>query len=287
MSQRWRIPQFLLGVEGLALLRRWVTGDAGAIDARIPEIEELCRRFRDPPAGDVIEIEEVDPASGYDAFAASYDHVDNSLIETEEPPMRGLLDTLPVGRVLDAACGTGRYTAYLAELGHTVSGMDVSAGMLRVAAQKTSDASFAGGDLNALPVATDSHDAAVCSLALTHLPDLGRAVGELARVVRPGGDVVTSDIHPLAAATGAHVVVMTDEGRVALVRNHFHSFSRYLEAFAEHTLDVVTCVETPFDAHRFGSEGPLGSIREATAMALDGLPFVLLWHLRVKPRSRD
>jgi predicted TPR repeat methyltransferase len=50
--------------------------------------------------------------------------------------MRDLLDTLGTGRVLDAACGTGRHAVYLLDLGHGVTGVDVSAAMLREASER-------------------------------------------------------------------------------------------------------------------------------------------------------
>jgi hypothetical protein len=65
MGQRWRSSQFLLGMQGLALLRRWVTGDPHEVDARVDEIEQLCARYRDPPPGDVLEVEQQRKDDGY------------------------------------------------------------------------------------------------------------------------------------------------------------------------------------------------------------------------------
>jgi 2-polyprenyl-3-methyl-5-hydroxy-6-metoxy-1,4-benzoquinol methylase len=48
------------------------------------------------------------------------------MIDIEQPVVRRILDGLPVGTALDAACGTGRHTAYLHELGHRVIGIDAS-----------------------------------------------------------------------------------------------------------------------------------------------------------------
>ena len=237
-SSRWRVSQLLLGIEGLALLRRWVTGDPGAIGARVGEIEELCRRYRSADPADQIVVDEVGAVRGYAALAEGYDGADNPLIETEAGPVRRLLDDLPRGRVLDAACGTGRHAAYLVGLGHDVTGVDASRPMLERAATKAPEARFVQGDLEALPIASNSHDAVVCSLALTHLAGLQGAMAELARVVRPEGDVILSDIHPFAAPTGAHVAVDVEPEGFLLVRTHLHPHSRYLSAFAEHVLRI-------------------------------------------------
>jgi ubiquinone/menaquinone biosynthesis C-methylase UbiE len=106
---------------------------------------------------------------------------------------RGILDTLPPGTALDAACGTGRHAAYLAARGHAVTGVDGSAGMLAVAAAKVPGADFRQGDLSRLPVADHHADLVVCSLALTHVPELVPVLAEFARVLRPGGHLVISD----------------------------------------------------------------------------------------------
>ena len=54
---------------------------------------------------------------------------------------------------------------------------------------------------------------AVSLLALIHLPDLGPAIRELARVVRVGGRIVVSDIHPMFVALGAQALFRAEEGR--------------------------------------------------------------------------
>jgi SAM-dependent methyltransferase len=279
VPQRWRTSQFLLGIEGLALLRRWVTGDANDVEARVREIEHLCARYRDPPPGDVIEVDDVDAMVGYSALAETYDDAQNALLLAEEPPLRELLERLKKGRVLDAACGTGRHTAFLVERGHDVTGLDATPAMLDLAKERVPEARFVRGDLRRMPFASDSFDAVLCALALTHLPTLQPALGELARVVRPGGDVVLSDIHPIAAATGAHVTVHRGEGKVALVRNHFHPHSRYLDGFERTGLRVETCLEPPWETERYGA-AVTEDMRAALDMAVGGLPFVLIWHLR-------
>lgn len=50
--------------------------------------------------------------------------------------MREILDSLPLGVALDAACGTGRHTACLVSLGHKVIGVDTSPEVLTLAREK-------------------------------------------------------------------------------------------------------------------------------------------------------
>jgi SAM-dependent methyltransferase len=70
------------------------------------------------------------------------------LIDVEQPIVREILNGLPVGVALDAACGTGRHTQYLASLGHRVVAVDSSPDMLAVARMRVPDAEFLDGDLH-------------------------------------------------------------------------------------------------------------------------------------------
>jgi SAM-dependent methyltransferase len=195
MSSEPTLGEYVLGVEGLALLRLAFTSDADGRAARTAEIRDLLDQLdRGPrlraPIGTEYSIE-----GGYQQWAESYDGP-LRLFSIEEPPMQALITSIPPGTVLDAACGTGRYSAFLAGQGHNVIGIDQSDAMLTIARQKLPTADFRHGDLTALPLPASSVDAVVCALALVHVPDLSPAVREFARVLRPGGRLVISDVHP-------------------------------------------------------------------------------------------
>jgi SAM-dependent methyltransferase len=108
---------YLLGLQGIALLRAF----GGVYDreftlARFAEIREL---IESPDAfGSGIEARPISTREGYDSWAPSYDEQLNQLLEIEQPIVREILDGLPIGVAVDAACGTGRHAAYLASLGH-------------------------------------------------------------------------------------------------------------------------------------------------------------------------
>jgi SAM-dependent methyltransferase len=98
------------------------------------------------------------------------------------------------GRLLDVGCGTGTYTAALAELGWTVSGIDASEDMLRRARARGVDA--VRGDATALPFADAWFDAAVSLWTHTDVADLATMLTEIARVLRPGSPFVYVGAHP-------------------------------------------------------------------------------------------
>ncbi len=158
--------------------------------ARLAEIRALLDSAEQ--FGDGVATRQITAEEGYDLWAASYDEP-NDLVDLEEPVIRPILDRLPVGTALDAACGTGRHAAYLASRGHKVIGVDGSARMLDVAAAKVPDADFRHGSLHELPVPDQHVDLITCALALTHVPDLAPVFAEFARVLRPGGHLVIAD----------------------------------------------------------------------------------------------
>ena len=84
-----------------------------------------------------------DLASAYRGWSATYDEPRNSLFDSDEPVVHEILDRLPAGTALDAACGTGRYAAYLAGRGHRVVGVDGSAEMLDRARARVPAGTFA------------------------------------------------------------------------------------------------------------------------------------------------
>jgi ubiquinone/menaquinone biosynthesis C-methylase UbiE len=190
-----------------------------------------------------------------------------------------LLAELPAGDALDVACGTGRVTGILSELGHQVVGVDPSEEMLDRARAKNFSATFRQGSFDPLPAADASADLVTSMLALTHVTDLGPAFREFARVLRPGGTVVTTDIHPIATALGGAALFRRADGSRAATMNHTHWVSSYVRAISEAGLVIERCLEPLVDeGYKVGLGSP--EFREAADMSLTGLPLLLFWVLR-------
>jgi ubiquinone/menaquinone biosynthesis C-methylase UbiE len=97
------------------------------------------------------------------------------------------------GVCLDVCCGTGVRAATLKKLGWHPVGVDLSANQLRHA---TGRLPVANADATALPIATESVDAAICVLGHTDVPDYAAVVREAVRTLRPGGTFVHIGVHP-------------------------------------------------------------------------------------------
>lgn len=94
--------------------------------------------------------------------------------------------------VVDVACGPGTSALQLArETGCAVIGVDLAPPIVQ---PEDSRVRFVSGDAEALPLADESVDGALCECALCTFPDKERAARELARVLRPGARLALSDL---------------------------------------------------------------------------------------------
>lgn len=98
-------------------------------------------------------------------------------------------------RVLELGCGPGYFTPELARAvpNGSVTGFDLQMEMLALAGQRidaVGNVVRVQGDAAVLPFAPASFDAAVVILMLGELPDRAGCLAELARIVRPGGQLV-------------------------------------------------------------------------------------------------
>jgi arsenite methyltransferase len=111
------------------------------------------------------------------------------------------LDLQPGQQVLDVASGIGTTALLLAdECNVDVLGIDLGDTQVSRARTRARDAGlsdrvrFELGDAERLPVDDDTYDAVVCECAFCTFPDKATAAAELARVIRPGGQVGITDI---------------------------------------------------------------------------------------------
>ena len=203
---------YVLGTGGLALLRRWLVADGEELERRRDELARIAGAPGEAALAIQFDAPELDVKSGYARWSASYDTAPNPLIRVEEPVVRAIIDGSPAGDALDAACGTGRHTAYLRDRGHRVIGIDATPEMLEKARARVPEADLRRGELESLPLEDASVDLAVCALALSHLPELATSIAELARVLRPGGRLILSDLHPTMLLLGGTALFIEADG---------------------------------------------------------------------------
>jgi 2-polyprenyl-6-hydroxyphenyl methylase/3-demethylubiquinone-9 3-methyltransferase len=132
-------------------------------------------------------------------------------------------------RVLDVGCGAGFIANALAARGLEVTGVDASPDALEVAARRdaTGRARFVLGDARALPFPDASFDAACAMDFLEHVEPLDAVIGEIARVLAPGGLVFfhTFDRSPISWL----VVIKAVELFVANVPRDLHVLRAFVK----------------------------------------------------------
>ncbi len=219
-----------------------------------------------------------------DAYLALYPHRD----EQEAERVVALLERLGVigrGRVLDLACGAGRYLEALSRRGATVAGLDLSLPLLRTARGRGA-ARLVRGDVRALPIGSGALDAVLnLFTSFGYFEDDAqhqRVLAEVARVLKPGGRFVLDFLNaPQVRATlvprderrvggGESVVVqerrISDDGRFVVKTIHLsgegHSFMERVRLLERADLERMCAaagltVERVLGDYEGGPHGPL------------------------------
>lgn len=138
----------------------------------------------------------------YDEFSKAYEAKRRP---NEADGYHALLDDLEVdlvrrygeGRdVLEVGCGTGLILEHVRAFARSARGIDLSPGMLDKARARGLD--VVEGSATELPFDDGSFDVTCSFKVLAHVPDLGRALSEMARVTRPGGVILAEVYNPFS-----------------------------------------------------------------------------------------
>lgn len=103
----------------------------------------------------------------------------------------------PGERALDLACGTGDLACAAAGRGARAIGLDITERMLQHARRRrdVGGIPFIAGDMTSLPFRSASFDLVTTGYGLRNVPDLDAAIDEIARVLRPGGRLLSLDFN--------------------------------------------------------------------------------------------
>lgn len=140
---------------------------------------------------------------GHRIWSTSYDSDPNPVLALDTRVLSERLGCLKGLRVVDVACGTGRWMSLAQAQGAEVIGIDLCQEMLDAAARKPAlTGRLALATAAQVPLRQEVADLALCSFALSYFPDAAAALAEIARITRRGGRVVVTDLHPHAVRAG-------------------------------------------------------------------------------------
>ncbi|PZG02710.1 class I SAM-dependent methyltransferase [Micromonospora deserti] len=132
----------------------------------------------------------------WEKMAPHYDRDIRFWEKVQFPGGREWVCSRATGRVLEVAVGTGRNFPFYPP-GVSLTGIELSPQMLDIARQRATDlgldVELRVADAQELPFDDASFDTVVCTLSLCAIPDHGRAIAEMARVLRPGGRLLLLD----------------------------------------------------------------------------------------------
>ncbi|HEX3299499.1 MAG TPA: methyltransferase domain-containing protein [Actinomycetota bacterium] len=162
----------------------------------------------------------------FDRRAGAYE--DGFTARWRDPIQKGSFEALelkPGDRLLDVGCGTGAASRRAAAVAGSVVGADLSSEMLKEARQLArgiDNVTFVQADAEALPLEDASFTAILCTNSFHHYPNPAAAIGEMARVLVPGGRLLVGD--PCADVCTVRVADLflkrMERGHIRLYRSH-------------------------------------------------------------------
>jgi len=192
----------------------------------------------------------------------------DSGLDTRFRRFRGLLQAVRPGELwLDAGCGAGTYARYLASVGLRVAGFDYSLPTIEKAKRRESRGiEFAVADVTRLPLADGAVDGAICFGVLQALSSPEPAIRELARTLRPGGELWVDALNAECLPTRVRQSRERASGRPAHLRYDYpRELVRVFEAAGFNSIRVHWVPILPGSLRKLQRMAEWGWIRAALA----------------------
>lgn len=137
-------------------------------------------------------------AYDFDEIARDYDRMNHLMTAGLDRCWRKRAVQGLHGKVLDVACGTGDMVVELLRTRHAaslqVTGVDLSKEMMAIAKRKAPQAEYRLADVERLPFGDASFDAVTCAFGVRNFVHLEQGLGEMLRVLKPGGRMVILEL---------------------------------------------------------------------------------------------
>lgn len=244
------------------------------------QLHQLAEAETGEPVSATAQLSTETNTCAFTAWAAVYDEQENPLLSLEERFLSCILPDSANKHVVDIGCGTGRWLSYFSRAGAaSLCGLDNSKAMLDVAAGKhLANARLVQAELPLIPIETGSTDLALASFVLSYVADIDQCASELARVIRTGGDLFVSDMHPETAAALGWSRGFSNAGQTYRMVVENRPISEIIDAFVSKGFLLATCIEPRFGRPEHDLFRRCG--KDAAWNQVDGVPPIYLLHFR-------
>lgn len=182
----------------------------------------------------------------YNQWAASYDSDPNPHTLLEHSWVVKAVNAQKDDIILDAACGTGRYTKEFVSKSRRVTGLDFSPPMLAIARNQCAGARFIKGDITReLQFPSNHYDKINCAQALKHIRRLSPVMKEFFRILKPAGTFTFSVTHPDMNWEGYRIVVRPSFTLAEQSDIYQHRFCDYFEAIESAGFQTLSISQVP------------------------------------------
>jgi ubiquinone/menaquinone biosynthesis C-methylase UbiE len=170
------------------------------------------------------------PLEAYQLWSQTCETDPSAIVALESRWAKPWLIDLRGKVVFDVSCGVGRWLAHAQAQGANAIGTDLCPEMLMQASKKPGlSGRLARADTCSLPLPSHRADVVLCALSLGHMTPMESALAEIARTVRPGGQLIVTDFHPGAL----------DRGWKRTFRNHSQLYE--IETYRYTTACLLDC----------------------------------------------
>lgn len=157
-------------------------------------------------------------------YSSEYGDINKEVLLT--PLILEMLGQVAGRRVLDAGCGEGFLSRLLARRGASVMAVDYSRKLLEIARERTTadlQIDYLHANLERLDMLDDeAFEAVVSCVVVQAIPDYRAAVGEMCRVLGPGGMCILAIPHPCFSSDGSWVKDAEGEKLYWKIDNYFY-----------------------------------------------------------------
>jgi ubiquinone/menaquinone biosynthesis C-methylase UbiE len=183
--------------------------------------------------------------NAYNEWSENYDSNENLTRDLDQKITRDTLAKRNFESILEIGCGTGKNTAFLAQIGTGVLALDFSKGMIEKAQEKilAGNVRFSMADLTKpWPCEDGGYDLVTCNLVLEHIQDLSHIFSEAARTLRPKGIFFINELHPFKQYQGTKARFEQSE-EVIEVEAFIHHISDFINTATANNLKLHTLNE--------------------------------------------